>query len=98
MSLNECNIYFTYLLRYLSVMTQSKKNSDDKMTDPSIRRLFEGKNFVFVSTLMDDGRPQITPTWVDLEEQDGGDIIINKAGGRGEKKKISKKTKITITR
>ena len=43
-------------------MTQSRNNSDDNIMDPSIRRLFEGKNFVFVSTLMDDGTPQITPT------------------------------------
>ena len=36
-------------------MTQSKNNNDNKIMDPSVRRLFEGKNFVFVSTLMEDG-------------------------------------------
>jgi hypothetical protein len=58
----------------------------DKLMDPSIRRLFEGKNFVFVSTLMRDGTPQITPTWVDLEE-DGGHILVNTATGRVKQKK-----------
>ena len=38
-----------------------------EITDPSIRKLFEGKNFVFVSTLMKDGYPHTTPTWVDIE-------------------------------
>ena len=33
-----------------------------QLTEP-IARLFQGKNFAFVSTLMNDGSPQITPTW-----------------------------------
>jgi hypothetical protein len=39
-------------------MTQS--NNDNKLKDPSVRRLFEGKNFVFVSTLMKDGTPHLS--------------------------------------
>jgi Pyridoxamine 5'-phosphate oxidase len=53
-------------------MTQS--NNDNKLKDPSVSRLFEGKNFVFVSTLMKDGTPHLSPIWVDLEEQNGGYI------------------------
>ena len=77
-------------------MTQSRNNSDDNIMDPSIRRLFEGKNFVFVSTLMDDGTPQITPTWVDLEEQDGGYILINTAVGRVKQKNVSQNPNIAL--
>ena len=62
-------------------------NNSDKITDTSIRRLFEGKNFVFISTLMEDGTPHITPTWVDLEEeQDDGHVLINTAIGRVKQK------------
>jgi hypothetical protein len=43
-------------------MTQS--NNDNKLKDPSVR-LFEGKNFVFISTMMKDGTPHLSPTWVD---------------------------------
>src|SRR5918997_6643233 len=74
-------------------MTQSRNSS---IMDPSIRRLFEGKNFVFVSTLMDDGRPQITPTWVDLEEQDGGYILINTAVGRVKHKNVSRNPNVAL--
>ena len=77
-------------------MTQSRNNSDDNIMDPSIRRLFEGKNFVFVSTLMDDGTPQITPTWVDLEEQDGGYILINTAVGRVKQKNVAQNPNIAL--
>ena len=56
-------------------------NTDEKLANPSIRKLFEGKNFVFVSTLMSDGRPHITPTWVDIEKDDGH-ILVNTAIGR----------------
>jgi len=42
-------------------------------------KLFRGKNFAFVSTLMEDGSPQVTPTWVDMEN---GNIIVNTAEGR----------------
>ena len=77
-------------------MTQSRNSSDDNIMDPSIRRLFEGKNFVFVSTLMDDGTPQITPTWVDLEEQDGGYILINTAVGRVKHKNVSRNPNVAL--
>ena len=45
----------------------------NQITEP-ITKLFEGKNFAFVATLMKDGWPQITPTWVDLED---GRILVN---------------------
>jgi hypothetical protein len=62
-------------------------NNDKKMKDPSVRKLFEGKNFVFVSTLKDDGTPHLTPTWVDVEEeQNDGDILVNTAIGRVKQK------------
>jgi hypothetical protein len=31
-------------------------NNDNRIKDRLVRRLFEGKNFVFVSTLMEDNR------------------------------------------
>ena len=56
-------------------MSQGK---DNKVTDPSVRKLFEGKNFVFISSIMRDGSPQVTPTWVDIEN---GNILVNTAIG-----------------
>jgi PPOX class probable F420-dependent enzyme len=72
-------------------------NIGNKIMDPSIRRLFEGKNFVFISTLMEDGTPHITPTWVDLEEeQDDGHILINTAIGRVKQKNVSRNPNIAL--
>ena len=52
-------------------MSSSNKKGNqgrDSITDPSIAKLFEGKNFVFLATLMEDGSPQVTPTWVDIDK------------------------------
>ena len=72
-------------------------NNDNEMKDPSIRKLFEGKNFVFVSTLMDDGTPHLTPTWVDVEEeQNDGHILVNTAIGRVKQKNVSRNPNIAL--
>jgi hypothetical protein len=38
-----------------------KKAAEAIEQDNSVRKLFEGKNFVFVSTIMKDGTPHTTP-------------------------------------
>jgi PPOX class probable F420-dependent enzyme len=71
-------------------------NNDNKLKDPTIRRLFEGKNFVFVSTLMKDGTPHVAPTWVDLEEQNGRYILVNTAIGRIKQKNVSRNPNVAL--
>jgi PPOX class probable F420-dependent enzyme len=75
-------------------MTQS--NNDNKLEDPSVRRLFEGKNFVFVSTLMKDGTPHLSPNWVDLEEQNGAHILVNTIIGRIKHKNVSRNPNVAL--
>jgi PPOX class probable F420-dependent enzyme len=41
--------------------------------------LFEKKAFASLSTLMSDGRPQVTPVWCDF---DGTHVLVNSAKGR----------------
>src|ERR1700739_2578439 len=65
----------------------------NQITEP-IAKLFEAKNFAFVTTLMKDGWPQITPTWVDLED---GRILVNTAEGRLKQKNISRDDRIAIS-
>jgi PPOX class probable F420-dependent enzyme len=69
------------------------QNHSSEITDPSIRKLFEGKNFVFVSTLMKDGYPHTTPTWVDIEN---GNILINTAIGRIKQKNLSRDPRLSL--
>jgi PPOX class probable F420-dependent enzyme len=64
------------------------------LSDPRIRKLFESKNFVFLSSLMKDGSPQVTPTWVDIEN---GHILINTAIGRIKQKNISRDPRVALS-
>lgn len=67
--------------------------SNEKLTDPRIREFFEGKNFAFLSSLMKDGSPQVTPTWTDIEN---GYILINTAIGRIKQKNISRDPRVAL--
>lgn len=68
--------------------------SNEKLTDPRIRELFEGKNFAFLSSLMKDGSPHVTPTWVDVEDDN---ILINTALGRTKQRNISRDPRIALS-
>ena len=63
------------------------------LDDPSIRKIFEDKNFVFLSSLMKDGSPQVTPMWVDIQN---GYILVNTAIGRLKHKNISQDPRIAL--
>ena len=62
--------------------------------DDSVIQLLTGKNFAFVATLMKDGSPQITPTWIDF---DGNSILINTAEGRIKQKNVSRDPHVAIS-
>ena len=62
--------------------------------DDSIIQLLTGKHFAFVATLMKDGSPQITPTWIDF---DGNTILINTAEGRTKQKNLSRDSRVAIS-
>jgi len=68
--------------------------SNEKLTDRRIRELFEGKNFAFLSSLMKDGSPHVTPTWVDIEDDN---ILINTALGRIKQTNISRDPRIALS-
>ena len=68
--------------------------SNEKLTDPRIRKFFEGKNFAFLSSLMKDGSPHVTPTWVDIEDDN---ILINTALGRIKQTNISRDPRIALS-
>ena len=43
--------------------------------------LFTGKHFAHLATINSDGSPQVTPVWVDLNDNQGW-VVINTAKGR----------------
>ena len=70
-----------------------ERERENNLDNPSIRSLFENKNFAFVATSMKDGSPQITPTWVDLEDNL---ILINTALGRLKQKNLKRDPRIAV--
>lgn len=66
-----------------------------QITEPVIQ-LLNGKNFAYLSTLMKDGSPQVTPTWVDIE-RDGNSILINTAEGRIKHRNVSRDPRVAIS-
>ncbi len=66
----------------------------NSITDPSIKSLFENKNFAFVGTSMKDGSPHVTPTWVDIEDNY---ILINTAIGRVKQKNVARDPRVSVS-
>jgi Pyridoxamine 5'-phosphate oxidase len=98
-SISACKELMTIVddLRHLEGIKGNFMISDNQYLAPII--LFErgkvgGKNFAFVATLMKDGWPQITPTWIDLED---GTILVNTVGGRLKQKNVSRDDRIAIS-
>jgi PPOX class probable F420-dependent enzyme len=57
------------------------------------RDLFSKKAFASLGTLMPDGRPQVTPVWVDL---DGDLIVINSAKGRQKDRNLRRDPRVSL--
>lgn len=56
--------------------------------------LFKKKAFANLATLMPDGRPQVTPVWVDY---DGRYVVINTAQGRQKDKNLARDGKVALS-
>lgn len=67
--------------------------NSDALNDEAAKKIFEGKNFAYVSSLMKDGSPQVTPTWVDIEN---GTILVNTAIGRLKQKNVSRDNRVAL--
>lgn len=57
------------------------------------RELLEGANFCHLGTLGEDGRPQINPIWVHIDD---GHVIVNSAEGRKWPKNVRRDPRVTL--
>jgi PPOX class probable F420-dependent enzyme len=57
------------------------------------RELLDGKNFGFLATLMADGSPQVTPVWVDREDDT---VIVNTVRGRTKQRNMSRDSRVAL--
>ena len=63
-----------------------------------IVKFFKGNNFAFLGTLNKDGSPQVTPTWIDIVEDEGQELIlINTARDRIKQKNVSRDPRVSIS-
>jgi len=67
------------------------------LTEPLVK-FFSGRNFAFLGTLNKDGSPQVTPTWIDIEEKSHEEmILINTAMDRVKQKNVSRDPRVSIS-
>jgi len=77
-------------LRIRSVEDNKMKNIPESHQD---LLLDDKRAFVFLSTLMADGSPQVTPVWFNT---DGDYFLVNSAQGRVKDKNMRARPKVTI--
>jgi len=68
--------------------------SNSQIMNNEVTALLDGKNFAFVASLMKDGSPQITPTWIDIENNI---ILVNTAEGRIKHKNVSRDPRVAVS-
>lgn len=66
----------------------------DNVVPESHRDLFTKKSFAHLATLMPDGRPQVTPVWVDF---DGRNVVINTAVGRQKDRNLQRDGRLALS-
>ena len=81
-----------YKICFLDILDMNKSQTN-QITGP-VAKLLLDKNFAFISTLMPDGSPQVTPTWIDIEDNI---ILINTAEGRIKHKNISRDPRVAVS-
>jgi PPOX class probable F420-dependent enzyme len=73
-----------------------EKNNGSILREPIVK-FFRGKNFGFLGTLNKDGSPQVTPTWIDVEEGNEEVILINTAKDRLKQKNVSRDPRVSLS-
>lgn len=65
------------------------------LTEPVVK-IIKDKNFAFLGTIMKDGRPQVSPIWIDIDDNNNI-ILFNTAQGRIKHKNISRDPRISLS-
>jgi PPOX class probable F420-dependent enzyme len=66
-------------------MAQLTRKARQRLSDP---------NLGFLATIMDDGSPQVSPIWVDVE---GDQILFNTAKGRRKERNLRRDPRVAIS-
>ena len=63
-----------------------------KLSEGQIQ-LLKGPNFAFLATLMPDGRPQVSPVWVEF---DGKHVVINSEVKRAKVRNLKRDPRVSL--
>lgn len=80
------------LLDSLRLKPEGGKDMAAKLS-PGVRKLFQEANFAYLSTLMPDGSPHVSPMWVDI---DGDYILMDTAEGRVKLSNIRRDPRVAV--
>jgi PPOX class probable F420-dependent enzyme len=58
------------------------------------KEILDKKTFAHLATLMPDGSPQVTPVWVDYEEDR---IVVNTAEGRAKPRNVRNDSRVALS-
>jgi PPOX class probable F420-dependent enzyme len=78
----------------MSVIDEDKEKKMT-LTEPVIK-IVKDKNFAFLGTIMKDGRPQVSPIWIDIDDNNNI-ILFNTAQGRIKHKNISRDPRVSLS-
>jgi PPOX class probable F420-dependent enzyme len=67
----------------------------DRLSQAAVKMLQE-KQLAQISTIMPDGSPQLTPVWVDVED-DGSHVLINTVEGRLKAKNTARDQRVAVS-
>jgi PPOX class probable F420-dependent enzyme len=57
--------------------------------------VLKGRNFAHLATLNEDGTPQVTPLWIDVD--DAGHVVVNSAVGRKKDRNIRRDPRVSVS-
>ena len=78
----------------MSIIDEDKEKKGI-LTEPVIK-IIKDKNFAFLGTIMKDGRPQVSPIWIDIDDNNNI-LLFNTAQGRIKHKNISKDPRVSLS-
>jgi PPOX class probable F420-dependent enzyme len=61
---------------------------------PDVREKLEEPNFWHVATINEDGQPQVSPVWLDVE---GDVLLLNTAKGRIKERNVRRDPRVTLS-
>lgn len=73
---------------------EKKFRQSEKSMNEKAKKLFDGKNLVFIATTMKDGSPQVTPVWANYEN---GHVLVNTAEGRLKHKNVLRDPRVALS-